>query len=153
MINEKMKAVGTLSLVLRGPDGQVKQSVLETNKVVTGGLGFITSRMKEATAGVMSHMAVGTDATAEAMAQTALLAEVGRVALTSTTLVTTTYTNDSIQFVGEFPAGTGTGTLREAGILNNNTGGTMLSRTVYGAITKGAADSLTITWKVQLQSA
>jgi hypothetical protein len=151
MYNEFINPKGTLSIVLTGPDGQVIDERHEENLVVNTGLAYISSRMKDTAAAVMSHMAVGTSATAAAAAQTALVAENGRVALTSTTIVTTTAANDAIQYVATFPPGTGTGALTEAGILNAASVGTLLSRTVFSVINKGALDSLTITWKITAQ--
>jgi hypothetical protein len=49
-------------------------------------------------------------------------------------------------YVATFAAGSGTGTLVEAGILNANTSGTLMARLTYGAVTKAAGDSLTVTW-------
>ena len=144
-----IKAKGIVNLVLTDEFGNVKQELTE-NLVVSAGLAFIASRMKDATATVMSHMAIGTNATAAAAAQTALITELARAALTSTTIVTTTVANDTVQFVATFAAGSGTGAIVEAGILNASTGGTMLARTVFSVINKGASDSLTITWKVSL---
>lgn len=151
MIQENLSAKGKLHLVLRDKDGNIILEREETNLVVSVGKAFITSRMLGTSSTVMSHMAIGTTNTAAAAGQTALLAEVGRVALTSSAQQTVTSTNDSVSFVATFGAGVGTGTIVEAGVLNNSSGGTMLCRSVFGAITKGAGDSLTITWTVTLQ--
>ena len=145
---ENIVLKGIVNLVLTGPDGEVKEDITINNLVVDVGLAFIASRMKDATATAMTHMAVGTTNTAAADAQTVLVAESARVALTSSTIATTNVANDSLTYVATFPAGTGTATLVEAGILNNSSGGTMLCRTVFGSIVKGALDTLTITWKV-----
>ena len=91
----------------------------------------------------MSHMAVGTNNTAAAAGQTALSAETARVALTSTTVSTNTVT-----YAATFGAGTGTGALVEAGILNASSSGTMLCRTVYTTVNKGSSDSMTVTWVI-----
>ena len=99
--------------------------------------------MKDATATAMSHMAIGSDNTAAAAGNTALGTELGRVALTSTTV-----TSNSVAYVGDFPAGTGTGAVVEAGILNASSGGTLLCRTVFSVVNKAAADTLKITWTV-----
>jgi hypothetical protein len=147
MLQDNIKTKGTLTLVLTDENGNVKQQD-EHNLVVSSGLAYIASRMKDATATAMSHMAVGSGATAAAAANTALGSELGRVTLTSTTIVTTSVTNDAVQYVATFPAGTGTGAVTEAGIFNNVTAGTMLCRTVFAVINKGALDTLTITWKV-----
>lgn len=147
MLNENVNPKGTLVITLTGPDGVIKEQQ-EVNLVVSTGLAFIASRLKDATAAVMSHMAIGTGTTAADAAQTALVTEAARVALTSTTIVTTNVTNDAVQYVASFPAGTGTGAITEAGLFNAASVGTMLSRTVFSVVNKGANDTLTITWKI-----
>ena len=147
MLKDNIKTKGTLTLVLTDENGNVKQQD-EHNLVVSAGLAYIASRMKDTAATVMSHMAVGAGSTAAAAGNTALGSELGRVGLTSTTLVTTSVSNDAVQYVATFPAGTGTGAVTEAGIFNDAVTGTMLCRTVFAVINKGALDTLTITWKV-----
>jgi hypothetical protein len=150
MVNDSIKTKGTLTLVLTDQNGNVKQQD-EHNLVVSAGLAYIASRMRDATATVMTHMGVGTGVTAAAAAQTALVTALGsRVALDSTTLVTTTVTNDAVQYVATFGAGVATGAITEAGIFNALTGGTMLCRTVFSVINKDALDTLVITWKVTI---
>lgn len=149
MLTENIKAKGVLTLVLKDEFGNVKAQE-EKNLVVNTGLAYIASRMRSADATVMSHMAVGAGTTAAAAADTQLGIELGRVALDSTTLVTTNVTNDSVQYVSTFGAGTATGAVTEAGLFNNSSAGTMLCRTVFPVINKGALDTLVITWKVTI---
>ena len=113
------------------------------NLVVTTGKGYVASRMKDASATAMSHMAVGTSATAAAANNTTLGSESGRVALTSTTV-----SGAVITYVATFPAGTGTAALTEAAVLNGSSGGTMLCRTVFATVNKGSADSMSVSWAV-----
>ena len=47
-----------------------------------------------------------------------------------------------------FAAGSGTGAITEAGVFNASSGGTMLCRTVFSVVNKGADDSMTITWTI-----
>lgn len=148
MLTEELFAKGSLDIVVTGPDGEVKDSIHVPNLVVNAGLAFVTSRMIGVASNVMSHMALGTNAVAAANANTALGAEVARVALTSSTQVTTTVTNDSVQYVATFNPGTGTGAITEAGILNASTAGTMLCRTAFSVVNKDVNDTLTITWKI-----
>lgn len=143
MINDSIKVTGELKLTLIRPDGHVKHEVIIPNLVVTTGKNYIASRMKDASATAMSHMAIGTGSTAAAAGNTALGSEAGRVALTSTTV-----SNSDVAYVATFPAGTGTGAITEAGILNASSGGTLLCRTVFNVINKAAADTLGITWTV-----
>lgn len=137
--------VGDLKIVLTDENGQIKHEQEIKNLVVTTGKNFIASRMKDATATAMSHMAIGTGTTAAAVGDTTLGTEVGRVALTSTTVTT-----NNVAYVATFPAGTGTGAITEAGILNAASAGTLLCRTVFSVINKGAADTLGITWTVSV---
>ena len=143
MINDSIKVTGELKLTLTRPDGHVKHEVIIPNLVVTTGKNYIASRMKDASATAMTHMAIGTGSTAAAAGNTALGSEAGRVALTSTTVST-----NNVAYVATFPAGTGTGAITEAGILNASSGGTLLCRTVFSVINKAAADTLGITWTV-----
>jgi hypothetical protein len=144
MFNETIKATGKLSIVQTDANGNVVDTRNIDNLVVTVGKGFIASRMKDATAAAMSHMAVGTDSTAAAAGQTALGAQLTRVALTSTTVSANTVT-----YVATFGSGT-SGALTEAGLFNDPTAGTMLARTTYSVINKGTADTITITWAVTI---
>ena len=137
-IQSGMEMKGRLTISL---NDEVVQEV--DNLVVTAGKGYVASRMKDATATAMSHMAIGTGTTAAAAAQTALVSESARVALTSTTV-----SGADVTYVASFPAGTGTAAITEAAILNASSGGTMLCRTVFAVVNKGASDSMTITWVV-----
>tara|TARA_B100001094_G_C17839105_1_gene627071 strand:+ start:211 stop:663 length:453 start_codon:yes stop_codon:yes gene_type:complete len=140
----KLNATGKLHVALYGPDGSLKEERSVTNVVVDDGLDHIASRLGASSAPTaMSHMAIGSSSTAAASADSSLGTELGRVALTSTTV-----TNSSVQYIGDFPAGTGTGAVVEAGVLNASSGGTLLCRTVFAVVNKGAADTLKITWTV-----
>jgi len=145
--NEKIVATGTLKITVTAPDGSIKQEQEVKNLVVTTGLGFIASRMKDATATAMSHMAIGTNSTAALAANTTLGTESARVALTSTTV-----TAAAVAYVATFPAGTPatlTG-IQEAGIFNASSAGTMLCRTVFAIINKDVGDTMSITWTVTM---
>ena len=144
-ILETLQAKGQLKVVLTGPDGKVKTEQLLKNLVVDTGLNFIVSRMKDATADVMSHMTVGTGTTPAAAGDTTLEAEIAgaRTALTSTTVAA-----NQVTYVSSFGAGVGTGAITEAGVLNAASGGTLLCRTVFPVVNKQAGDSMTITWTV-----
>ena len=101
--------------------------------------------MKDATASVMSHMAIGTGNTAAASGDSSLGTEAARQGLTSTTV-----NNNAVSYVASFAAGTGTGAITEAGVLNAASSGTLLCRTVFSVVNKGASDSMTITWTITI---
>ena len=138
MVDDLFNLKGRVSIEL---NGQIVQEI--DNLVVTAGKVFVASRMEDASATAMSHMAVGTNATAAAAGDTTLGTESARVALTSTTASSAT-----VIYVATFPAGTGTAALTEAGILNASSSGTLLCRTVFTTINKGSADAMTVTWTI-----
>jgi len=142
---DETKATGKLKVEIKDKQGNVKETRELENLVVDTGLAFIASRMKDASATAMSHMAIGTGTSAAASGNTALGTEAARVALTSTTV-----TSNAVAYVCSFAAGTGTGAITEAGILNAASGGTLLCRTVFSVVNKGASDSMTITWTVTI---
>ena len=142
-IKDSILVKGALKIVLADAQGNIKDEREVPNLVVNVGKDFIASRMIGTTDDIMSHMAIGTGTTAPAGGDTTLETEAGRVALNSNVR-----TANAIAYVAAFPAGTGTGAITEAGILNNSTGGILLCRTTFAVINKGAADTLGITWTV-----
>lgn len=146
MINEGLNLRGEVALVLKDKDGNIKEQREEKNLVVSTGLNFITSRMKDATATAMTHMAVGSDNTAPVAGD----ADLGSILGSREALDSTTVTDNTITYVSSFEAGEGTGSIVEAGIFNASTAGTMLCRVVFGTITKAADDTLQITWTITL---
>ena len=134
MIHDDLKLTGALTIALND------EIVQETeNLVVTAGKNWVADRMNNANT-VMTHMAVGTGSTEALAAQTALITENDRNALTSTTV-----TDIAVAYVATWAAGDATAALTEAAILDAATGGDMLARTVFSVVNKGAADSMTIT--------
>jgi hypothetical protein len=143
--NENLKASGSLRVVVTGIDGQVKEEHDFKNLVVTVGKNFVASRMVGTASAVMSNMAVGSGTTAAAAGDTALGSELGRVALASGLA-----SGAVVTYAATFPAGTGTGAVTEAGIFNAGSAGTMLCRTVFSVVNKGADDAMNITWTVTI---
>ena len=137
MLNDGLKLTGKLSIAI---NDEVVQEV--PNLVVTAGKNYVADRIKNNST-VMSHMAIGTGTAAAAAGNTALGSESARTALTSSTV-----SSNEIVYVDTFAAGTGTGAITEAGIFNASSGGTMLCRTVFSVVNKGANDAMTITWTV-----
>jgi len=137
MVNDGLKLTGALSITVNG------EVVQETkNLVVTAGKNWVAGRLNDA-GNVIGYMAVGTGTAVADAAQTALGTEVDRNALTSATV-----TNNEIVYVGNWGAGDGTGAITEAGLFDANSGGTMLARTQFSVVNKGASDSLGITWTI-----
>jgi len=143
---------GHAMLELFDADGKLKERRETNNLMVNTGLYHIADQLSDQGESAMSHMAVGTDDTAVAAGDTALGTEASRVALTSTTQGSGA-SADEVTYVGTFGAGTGTGALVEAGILNASSDGILLCHTTFAVINKGASDSLTITWVLTISAA
>jgi hypothetical protein len=138
---------GHFLLILRGPDGHEKDRREGSNIITTAGKQAGIARLIDGTStpAIFNYVAIGTSGTGEGVGDTALLAEVGtRQQDTDATPDPPSPTGQQ-QLIVTFAAGNGTGTIQEAGVLNNSSGGTLLNRKTFGAITKGAGDSLEIT--------
>ena len=143
MFTESVSLKGNLEVVLLDQNGIQKDYRKIENLVVAVGKQIIAARMVGNTIAIPSHMAVGTDATAAATGQTALGGELGRVVFDSTTR-----TSNVLTYIATFPAGTGTGALTEAAILNASSTGNMLCRTTFSVVNKASGDVIVITWNV-----
>lgn len=142
-LQENLKAHGELTISVFDRSGNLKEAKKVPNLVVTVGKNYIASRMVGTSSTVMSHMAIGTGTGTPIAGDTTLGTEAGRVALTAFTASTNTVTATAT-----FPAGTGTGAITEAGILNGSSGGTLMCRTTFPVVNKAAGDSIAITWVV-----
>jgi hypothetical protein len=143
MFTESVSIKGNLEVILLDEKGIQKDYRKIDNLVVAVGKQVIAARLVGNTIAIPSHMAVGSDATAAATGQTALGGELGRVVLDSTVRASNVLT-----YVATFPAGTGTGALAEAAILNAASTGNMLCRTTFSTVNKAAGDTIVITWNV-----
>lgn len=134
---------------LYGPDGKLKYRVVNSNVVCTNGKEFLASFLYSAAAAASTftckYIAIGTDATAEAAANTALGTETAR------TTGTVSYVSNQIyQVKATFAAGTGTGAIVEYGLLSSSTNGTLLCRDTENVINKSAGDTLTVTCQLTI---
>lgn len=143
MLRDQLTFTGELLIQLRGPDGQIKDERRVKNLMTTAGKGLVTSRAGGTAAAAIGWMAIGTGATAAAVGDTTLQTEAARVALTSFLPAGNVGT-----YTANFPAGTGTGAITEAGLLNAAAAGTLSNRAVFPAVNKQAGDSMSISWTV-----
>lgn len=145
MLNALMTMTGKVKIERYNAQGELTFHDEVHNLVVTAGKVVVANRLGNSspTKAAMTHMALGTGATAAAAGDTTLQTEAGRVALTSATP-----SSNTVTYVATFPAGTATGSITEAGLLNASSLGDLLCRTVFTAVPKGASDSLTLTWTV-----
>jgi hypothetical protein len=144
---QETKLKGYWWIKLYGPDGELKEAREGKNVVTTNGkealASLLASNLNSGVTNTFRYLGIGTDATAESAAQTALLTEVSRHT------GTVSYVSGAIyQVKATFAAGSGTGAIDEYGLFNSNAAGTMLTRDVESAINKGAADTLTIVHQI-----
>ena len=134
---------GHITLVLRGPDGNVKQ-VEKSNLVTTAGKNGIADQILAApTLAKPGWMAIGTGSPAA----TLLGAEIDRNALTSKTR-----SGAVVTMVGDWAAGDGTGAITEAGIFDVVTANTvnMWASASFSVVNKAAGDTLSISWTLTI---
>jgi hypothetical protein len=151
MINDSLKPTGELLIVLRGPDGKIKEQKTVPNLIVTTGKNAIASRLAGVTTGVMTHMALGTSAVAADVAQASLgVSEFtgGSNVRAALSVSGGSVSGNQVTFTATFAAGNCTGAVTEAGIFNASTAGIMLARTTFLPVNKDALDTLTISWIV-----
>ena len=152
MVSEIIKTSGNLTITLYGPNNEIKHQVTVPNMIVTTGKNFIAASMLKTTSNspvAMTHMALGSGTTAPVMANTTLENEfVGGG--NSRSSVTASVADSVVTYSATFGPGNCVGSVTEAGIFNNSTGGTMLCRTKFPVVTKEAADTITIVWNITL---
>jgi hypothetical protein len=143
-IENNIKATGAFTITVVDKDGNIVAERDVKNVVVTAGKTFLATWLAAASQALpfMNYIGIGTGTTGALAADTALETEIARkiAALSSTTNVWQSTTT--------FGAGEGTGTISEAAILSQASGGTMLARQTFAGVPKGATDLLIVTWSV-----
>jgi hypothetical protein len=134
---------GEWFVTLYGQDGKVKEKRQGFNVVTTVGKEFLASFLSSAAAGAATftckYIGIGTDATAEAVGNTALGIEASR------TTGTASYVSGQIfQVTATFAAGAGTGAIVEYGLFSSSSAGTLIARDTEAVINKGAGDTLAV---------
>ena len=115
MLKDSIKLTGRLLIQKFNGNKELVFSTEVPNLVVTSGKEFVASRIVGGTFDAMGYMAIGDDASVGALSQTTLINELARVATTSATA-----SGSNVTFTATFPAGTGTGSIVEAGIFNKD---------------------------------
>jgi len=118
----------------------------EGKLIVDTGFRWLQEQIGESVTDSMIYSAIGTDNTTPAAGQTALGAEVARGSGAFTSISTTQFQNEK-SFTGL------SATIVEAGLFNASSGGAMLDRVTFGAITLAGSDELVIRWSITLSEA
>ncbi len=134
----RISVYANCDIVLRGPDGKIKDRRFIHNTVTTNGkYGVADQILLSPTLNKPTYMAIGTGTPAA----NALGTELDRNALTSKTR-----SNAVVTFVADWAAGDGTGAITEAGVFDAVSTGNMWMSSSFSVINKGAGDTLQITW-------
>ena len=116
--------------------------VRKENLVVDLGLSWFPKALDGDNPDLFTYLAVGTDSTATVTTMTGLVTEIARQPI-----VLTSKNDNEWKASAEFPAGTGTGVLREFGLFDDSPGGVMFNRVVSN-ITKGAGDNFSFEFTI-----
>lgn len=146
---------GRLDVMLYDEYGNLKDERHFDNLIVDTGFEGVAYRIAPhdgtATSDPWNYIAIGTGTAAPAADDTAL-AGVELARLQDSTATYTTTSGKQLQLQVSFGPGVGTGNVAESGLFNAVSGGNMLARQTFTEITKGASDTLTITWTITLSS-
>lgn len=147
-MSDSTKLIGKWWVTLyRGDDVIEKRH--GTNVITTDGksflAGFLVSAAAAASTFTMRYIAVGTDATGEAAANTALGTELNRVSGTVSQVAGGIY-----RCTATFSSGIATGAIVEYGLFSTATtgAGTIFSRDTESVVNKGANDTLAVITEV-----
>lgn len=157
MAIEQTGLAGHVNMVLRDENGFLKEERCGPNVVTNVGLAeLVLFGTGTGSPSAFSHIAIGTSDTAAAATQTTLGAEIttngGERDASTVTAETENTAGDTIQLVSGWSF-TGSLSIQESGVFNNDTTGTMLCRQTFTTLAVDNGDSLTITWKVTLDQA
>lgn len=145
-LKETIGIVGIVDIVLQdATTGQIKARRHVNNMVVQSGKDLIAANFAGTSADSVSHIEVGgnTPVTAAANGQIVLVTPLTpRVAATETVNANPA----TLVYEAVFGPGVVVDSIGEAGLFTAATAGTMVARTTFAAIPKGANDLLTITW-------
>lgn len=146
-LNEGLKVTGRIKLELFDESGNLKDKREINNLVVTAGKNYLAAWLAAASqAGYfMQYIGLGEGTTPAQSTDTDLetpLASRVAGAITSSTNVW--------QNIASFGPGVNTGTITEAGLFSVAAAGTVFARQVFGAVTKSAGDSFSVTWQITI---
>ncbi|AFU57824.1 hypothetical protein Ngar_c08820 [Candidatus Nitrososphaera gargensis Ga9.2] len=145
---------GRLDVLLYDESGRIKDERHIDNMIVDAGFEGIAYRIAPHDGTVTpsnpwNYIAIGTGNTATAAGDTALVSELVRIQDTQAEYSTS---SKQLKLQVSFDPGVGTGNIAESGLFNAASAGDMLARQTFTTISKGASDTLTVTWTITLAS-
>lgn len=145
-MKDSMDIKGKIDFVLTDEKGLVKQTGHIENQIQTAHGVLVADRIGGGADPLFTHMWVGTG-TGQVVASTDLSAVIagGRQAVTSSAQVGVT---NVVTAVATFLPTVGTGIIHEIGMFSSNAAADMKCYNDAISLTKGAGDTLTVTWSV-----
>lgn len=142
-----MKITGTVTLVLKNP-GKRKRVIRGKNLVVNGGKNLFAQIVDTNNASVAgpTHIGVGTSAAVVSDTQTDLQAPTGVIARTA---LAKSRVDNRITYSATISAGASDIAVKELGIFNALTLGTLIARFLPQAFTLEVGGSLAVAWALQ----
>jgi len=134
--------------------GHWTDKLVLSNLVVNAGKAEVANLLVgESSPVAFTYIAIGTDATAEAVGDTALGAEIttggGARAAATVSRVTTDVTNDTAKLEKTFTFSSSFA-ITESGVFNDASAGDMLARKTFSTINVTSGDNLAITWQFDI---
>lgn len=131
-------------------DNKTRALLLVTpNTIVNRGLKSVANMLGNAAAPVLAKAWVGSGSTAVTNDDEAMEAPLGTAITPTFSLITTSVTNDTAQFVSVHTAGAGGWAVREYGIFTSDD--IMFNHVVFSVINLAESNELEFTYKVQIQ--
>lgn len=146
-IKKQIPLKGRFIVELIGEDGSRKTVRIVENVVVSVGKSYLAEWLTQPTQSdpFMSYIALGTGSTAASASDTSLETE-----LSTRVQGTLSFDGPIWQNQAFFGSGVDTGTIAEAGIFSDVSGGTMMARQTFTPIVKGAGEGVLVTWQITI---
>jgi len=146
---EETSLSGTFHVAVLGEDGNEKSHQIVPNTIMNAGKAVVSGLMLvDVGEDAFDYIAIGTDNTAPDATQSALIAEVYRVAGTGSQ-ETTTVTDDTARLTTSVSI-TSSVSIQEAGVFNSDSTGDMLARTTFSSVSVNDGDTVNIGYDVKV---
>lgn len=141
-------------LQIPGLTGNFTKSLTVSNLITNTGMAGVASRINgDGAEALFNYIAIGIGAVAADVTDTTLGSEIttngGERGVATLSRTTTDVTNDTATFVLTYNF-TGAFAVTESGVLNAVSSGVLLCRQVFTAINVASADSLQVTWDIDV---
>lgn len=146
MINDKLNLSGKLKIDHYDSSMNLIDSKNLNNLIVTQGKIWIMSRAIGNTTSLMTRIGIGAGTNPPALTDTSLQTQIGP----RSSLDSVSQNDNQATYVATFGPVSYDTTITEAGLFSAASGGIMLSRVLFTAINKSAADTIVISWVITL---